>query len=175
MDARVIEIVRNYRARIMDKNIFFKPNIPDRKLNNVINSYAMGVRPSQALMLIDNTVFGNAKDGALLTPNALYAHNITEKPFRVELAGLSTVGFVEGMTSVLLVNDRRFLETNLPEKYNMRLIMEMLREIIEVFHPSNTDTTDPMEALKKLKDLFEAGILNATEYEEKKRKYLNMI
>ncbi len=174
MQDQVIEVVRKYRSRIMDNNIFFKPNIPDKKLNNVISSYAQGIRPSQGLVLIDNTVFGNAKDGALLTPTTLFAHNITENPYRVELAGIRTVGFVEGMTSVLLINDRRFLDTNLPEKYNMHLFVEMLREIVELFHPKSTGES-PLDALRKLKELLDAGILTQAEFDQKKQEYLKRL
>jgi hypothetical protein len=135
MAVDVQKFVSDYQSRIKDKNIYFYPDIPPKKLNNVFNSYALEARNENILILIDNTTFGNAKDGALFTDKKIYAKNIGASPQSYEYNMIKSVFFVEGMTSKLYINDIMFLETNFPEKYAMHLMTDMLREISKAFQP----------------------------------------
>ena len=49
-------------------------SIPPRKLDNAISTYAKSVDPDRALFLYDDTVFGSAKEGFLITDSAFYYH-----------------------------------------------------------------------------------------------------
>ncbi|WP_346796053.1 hypothetical protein R5M92_11325 [Halomonas sp. Bachu 37] len=55
--------------------VFVKPKIPAKKLLNAL-SYAPGVNPDEVLILVDDTVFGGAKDGFLVTREAIFCHEI---------------------------------------------------------------------------------------------------
>ncbi|MDR2461306.1 MAG: hypothetical protein LBE38_11120 [Deltaproteobacteria bacterium] len=60
------------------KNIekyYFKPNIPQKKLANAIGKYAQNADPNDVLLLFDDTTFGSADQGFLLTSNCLYIHD----------------------------------------------------------------------------------------------------
>lgn len=57
-------------------NLFFRDNIPEKKLTNAIAKYASNVDSSRVVFLYDDTVFGSAKDGFLITDSALYYHYI---------------------------------------------------------------------------------------------------
>ena len=87
MTEQVKQIVRDYSARIKDSHIFFQPDIPQKKLRNALISYAEGVQEQDVLVLVDNTVFGSAKDGALLTPTFFYVHNQMQQPKSIEIQG----------------------------------------------------------------------------------------
>ena len=137
MKDAIAQIVKSYSTRIMDKRIFFAPDIPEKKLTNALNSYAEGAQQEEPLVLIDNTTFGNAKDGALLTSTTLYTHNIVEHPQKIMLSDIERVSFKKGMNSVLRINDIKFLETNFPEKDAMQRFADMLGEIVGLYHPEN--------------------------------------
>jgi hypothetical protein len=49
--------------------------IPEKKLNNAMSSYAKDVEADEVLGLADNTVFGNAKQGLVLTSKGIVFQN----------------------------------------------------------------------------------------------------
>lgn len=62
-----------------ENNLYFKSKIPEKKLNNAIKKYASSVDPTRVIFLYDDTVFGSATDGFLITDSALYYHYIGTK------------------------------------------------------------------------------------------------
>ena len=59
-----------------NKNLYYGTDIPESKLRNAIGKYAEGVDEERALFLYDDTLFGSAKNGFLITDSALYYHNL---------------------------------------------------------------------------------------------------
>lgn len=61
--------------------LFRQGKISDKKLQNAIKEYAPAVTPERVCFLYDDTVFGSAKDGFLVTDSAFYfksgTHSIT--------------------------------------------------------------------------------------------------
>ena len=53
-------------------NIYVSPDIPPKKLDNAIASYARDVQPGYVLALHDQTVFGSAKEGILFLGDRMY-------------------------------------------------------------------------------------------------------
>ena len=95
--AQVRQIFTDKRFHLVGDNIYLAPEIPGKKFANALNTFAMGVNGNDALLLIDNTIFGSAKDGCLMTDEALYWHNMNG-PFRkLELSALSHVRFDAGV------------------------------------------------------------------------------
>lgn len=175
MEDQIRKIIKDYSAITIHNKFHFWPNIPRKKLDNVLKSYAAGVQPSQVLLLVDNTVFGSAKDGAVLTPHQIIAHNPMEDPVRISLKDIQRVSLAEGLVSNIHINDSRFLELSIPEKQPMMMLTEMLRKISDLFNAPPERITSPMEALKQLKELLDSGIISQEEYEVKRREYLNRI
>ncbi|MBU1879089.1 MAG: SHOCT domain-containing protein, partial [Chloroflexi bacterium] len=166
-------------AKIVDPNIFFQPNIPPKKLSGAQEVYAKDVRSEDILVLIDNTMRGNAKDGAVLTDTHFYAHSTMEKPVSIELGAIETVSFKEGWSSKLIINGIPFLDINFPKKEAMRLVTRMLEEIASVLHAPPVEapptTKSPAEALKELKALLDAGIITESEFQAKREKYISQL
>ncbi len=69
------EILAPYTDQLKSDKIYFAPDIPRRKAVNAIKSYAGGLSPHDILILIDNSVFGGAKSGMLITANKVYFHD----------------------------------------------------------------------------------------------------
>ncbi|WP_456478169.1 PH domain-containing protein [Geoglobus ahangari] len=64
------------------------------------------------------------------------------------------------------------------EEWEIRKPKELVTKSVQVATPVATSASaseDPIEQLKKLKELFDAGIITAEEYEEKKQKLLEKI
>lgn len=126
----VARLVATHGTAIRDDSIFFAPQIPEKKLAGALRSYAPGALPADALALVDNTVFGSAKNGALLTAYFLYAREALEQPKRVALAEIRTAHLAEGIwSSSLHINDSKFVDFVVPEKASLRGFVELLRAI----------------------------------------------
>jgi hypothetical protein len=178
----VREIVRRYGPTIIDQNIFIQPNIPTDRLRSALGAYAKDVRPETVLVLLDNTMRGNAKDGGMLTTTHLIAHNMMEKPASVAFNSMLSVGLQEGLTSKLLINGIPVLFINFPSKAAMRLFTQMLNIIITALRgdmtmakPAEAGVKTAVDALKELKDLLDAGIITEQEFKTKREKYLGQL
>jgi hypothetical protein len=157
---KVTDIVRGHSAQIRDGHIFFSPQIPLPKVRNAIRSFARGVAEQAVLVLVDNMIFTSGKQGGVLTEDAFYVRNASEKPHSVALADIHSVDFVEGIgTSYLRVNGVEFLQSNLPKKESMRRFAQMLRDASLALHPAETAKPAP-EALREIETLREEGLLN---------------
>ena len=77
-------------------NLFFMENIPRKKLNNAIKSYAQGFEAGETpVYLWDDTVFGSAKYGFLLTDRRIYQKNMFATPSSSELHGIVDFDLVQ--------------------------------------------------------------------------------
>lgn len=97
MSRNTEEVCAQYKTRIQDTNIFFGSNIPPKKLRGAITAYAPKANEDEVLALIDNTVFGSATDGALLTSSTIYAHNISDAARSFDHSKIMSVTFVEAI------------------------------------------------------------------------------
>jgi hypothetical protein len=88
MKSHIEEIVKKYSARIRDERVLFAPDIPAKKLNNALNDYARAAHGEHVLALIDNSFFGSAKDGVLLTTKHIYSNEWLSTTFSMELSAI---------------------------------------------------------------------------------------
>lgn len=69
--------LRENAKKISDDNVFVAPNIPEKKLNGAISSYASSVNPENVIAIFDSTFFGSAKEGILFTgERAIYKRSL---------------------------------------------------------------------------------------------------
>lgn len=122
-------ILEKHKARIKSDQVFFVPDIPSRKLQNAIRAYAPGIAEEDALVLVDNTAWGGARHGLLLTGDVFFICNSEEK-FRIGFDEIEKVAFNEAWpSSFLQVNHIRFAWDSALDKTVMYRIAQMLREI----------------------------------------------
>lgn len=69
MSLQFSEFYRDYNSSNLQNGdkLFFKPNIPPKKLANAIKAYAPHVKEEDVYILADETVFGKADNGMLIT------------------------------------------------------------------------------------------------------------
>ncbi len=83
---------REFNSTIKNhEKIYLKGSIPEKKLNAAIKAYAKNVKPHEVLLLYDDTVWGSAKEGMLLTVTHLYLHELSEKPKCLKISELSSL------------------------------------------------------------------------------------
>lgn len=82
------EIKRNARlmhfSGILDDHVYIAPNIPQSKLDGARRSYVPNyIDDDDILVLVDDTAFGGAGDGFVITSDAVYSHEIFMDPVAV--------------------------------------------------------------------------------------------
>ena len=125
-DDKILTIIKKYNFN--DEKIYFAPKIPDNKLKNAIAAYASSIRPNDVLALLDDTVWGGAKEGALLSREKIFFHELFSEPIAVNLSDIEDIA-TKGKR--LGINGKTvFRTTNVDEKYLLGFA-NMLREIAE--------------------------------------------
>ncbi|WOD11555.1 hypothetical protein RPW65_01345 [Pseudomonas sp. NyZ704] len=64
--------------KVISDKVYVRPHIPAKKLQSAINAYGNGVSPEEVIILVDDTAFGSAKDGILITDKSIYIKIFTE-------------------------------------------------------------------------------------------------
>ncbi|TKX28521.1 hypothetical protein CQA38_07545 [Campylobacter sp. MIT 12-5580] len=120
----------------MDK-IYIKPNIPQKKLINAINSYANGVNPDEIEILIDDNVFGSAKNGAVISNAELYVKASFEEATK---AKLSQIQFFEIKSSWagndLYINNKKVAEFVQASKKDLIETFRIINLYLKDYHKS---------------------------------------
>lgn len=83
------ECIKKNVTKLGDK-VFIAPNIPTKKLDNAIKSMAEDVNPDYVVAIVDDTLFGSAKDGLLFTGAKLYAHALGGKKIDLSLERITS-------------------------------------------------------------------------------------
>ena len=111
------------------ENLHMFPDLPGRKLANVLKSYAEGVSTDDILLLFDNTLLGSANDGFLMTEEAIYWHN-AQGPFKtLELTALDHVSCETSMlVQELYLNHSDCIKINRLKP--VETVTAMLKEIV---------------------------------------------
>jgi hypothetical protein len=78
----ILEILRATLPKHDD--LYYRGEIPSRKLNNVVKQYAIR-DPQDVLALYDDTIFGSADEGFVITGAKIYFKDITSGPVDVEI------------------------------------------------------------------------------------------
>ena len=94
---RIIQM--QFQTGNMPTELAVLANISPKKFKNAIKSYAFGfnLQVETAIALFDDTVFGSAKNGFLLTTTMLYFRNITESAKSIDLGSIMRFTIQEGL------------------------------------------------------------------------------
>lgn len=110
------------------QRIFIAPHIPANKMAGAIKSYGEGVRPQDVVALVDDTVFGGAKEGMLITESEIYFKAIFEPVSRLRL---DVVKEISAHGNVVHANDFQFAKLNIPEKRDVKALFKRIDSYIK--------------------------------------------
>lgn len=88
----VLQMTVNLAERLGLERVYVRPHIPQKKLQAALESYGANMREDEVLVLIDDTLFGGAKEGVLMGESKLALKMVFEAPrlfFWRHLEGLS--------------------------------------------------------------------------------------
>ena len=153
-DDKLKDIVANYREKISNKKIFFSDDIPVKKLNNAMSMYAKLEGNEHPLMLIDDSIFGSAKVGTVLTNKRLYSRNDDFKTYTINLSEIKSVNFEWAVTSWLLINGTKFIQFNGVKESTLQTLNVMIKDIINQFHLENEYNAKTAKTHKEKKEVL---------------------
>ncbi|WP_339180290.1 zinc ribbon domain-containing protein [Paenibacillus sp. FSL H8-0317] len=94
---QVVEEIKNTVLNIKNEGIrryLFLENENEKvnkKFKNALEAYAKLEFDEKPVVLFDNTAFGSAKDGFIITNRQIYIHNMFQKPFRININSIISV------------------------------------------------------------------------------------
>ncbi|MDI1269480.1 MAG: J domain-containing protein [Polaromonas sp.] len=128
---------------------YFAPNIPTKKLNGALQSYGVGLHPSEVLLVIDTTVFGGAKEGMLVTEQGLRVKELASSCSSIKW---QQVQQIEVNGSDFYINGRKFGDCTMADPDELvRLFfciqdyLDRLRAIKEASPENANPTSQPVE------------------------------
>ncbi|EMK3381309.1 hypothetical protein V8057_004264 [Vibrio vulnificus] len=129
--------------------VFVFPNIPHKKLLGAIGSYAGDVEPNEVVILIDDTVFGGAKEGVLVTNKAIYSKALFESPKKVHFK--ADLNISPGTKSRIMIDDREFFKASTVDHLAMLTVTSRISSIFKSddepaqVDNKGTQTVEPIE------------------------------
>jgi len=112
------------------KGIHVAPSIPDKKLNNAILSYAPDVDPDKVVLLHDDTVFGSAAEGLIVTEDGLYGKDLDGELKFNKFKKIKSVVIDKGLLyHTLLVNGKTFIDITQPDYAACLLLAEFIERV----------------------------------------------
>ncbi|HEY0047896.1 MAG TPA: TIR domain-containing protein [Pyrinomonadaceae bacterium] len=100
--------------------------IPENKSQNAIQAYAQDVRHEDILLLYDNTFFRSAKDGLLITADAVYWHNYMEDVGTARFSDITNVTYEDGVFSSEIYIDGRKIKLQTGDRTHSTRILASL-------------------------------------------------
>lgn len=196
------EILDSYRDDVGDM-VFIAPEIPADKLDGALSSYASGANRDAVLLLADDTFWGGAGDGVLVTVSKLF---FSTKFSDTKHIDLELINDIEAKGSDLYINGvKMFNATLIPEK-DLKVIAHFINDIADLVKnytigapeqeppqienatkqiehkeeapksPAESKQNDElMERMQKLQKLYDGGLISKEEYEAKRKEILDSI
>lgn len=89
-----INVFIKENIKTIGKDIYVTPDIPEKKLNNVIKAFKCEKFYTSILAIYDNTIFGSAKEGLVFTGEKMLHHEYGEFLY----SNINSVEYVEKIT-----------------------------------------------------------------------------
>ena len=109
------------------ERVFVAPNIPLKKLHGALDSYGRGLRPKDVVVLIDDTLFGGAGKGILITESRIRC----KAPFeRVDERLLGCMSDISTEGKYVYIHGERYAQLNMPDRHDIALLFRTVAKYL---------------------------------------------
>jgi hypothetical protein len=176
---------------------FITTQIPPKKSQNAMKTYAAAIHGEEILLfLYDNTTFGSAKDGFLLTDKGFYSKQI---PFENNFCALEVANFIrfeDGVLTpkIIIDTDAGYIEMDINNAkataQEHEALFMVLNDIFEILrNPDSIEEDDDDDDVEEntsksmddiahdiaiLNNLLYAGSITQEEFDAKKKQLLGL-
>lgn len=123
------------------------PHIPIKKLMGAISAYAPAIEPSDVLVLLDDTVFGGAREGMIVTRDGLYAKQKFEDPHHIPWRNIRAVE--PESNSRIRVNGDVFFKADIIHHFAMLALAGRLAHFTVSGRESSGDSAGPADVIAR--------------------------
>jgi|GEM_PF-3019923 len=112
------DLAKTWAAKLpKEKNpaLYYAPDIPGKKLEKAIKSYAQDLNPDQVFVLWDSTILGSGKKGFLITEEAFRYSEVMDKPWIVPYRSVENISLEKNENNIPWIRIKlpdRLIETN---------------------------------------------------------------
>jgi hypothetical protein len=124
-----------------ESNAYIYPNLPTKKINGACGSYAT-ISPNEVIVLLDDTLFGGAKNGLVLSEQILFAKGLDGKA----AIDIKFIKKIEAFDQAIYINDRKFAEFALIKEITLARLCDSVSYFINSI--SSENTSPPISAKK---------------------------
>lgn len=113
------------------ERVFVAPYIPRKKLQGALDSYGMGLRAQDVVALIDDTVFGGAREGILITETQI------RNKAKFEEEDTRLLGYLSDITAHgtrIRINGELFATLSIPNPDDLELLFEAVNAHLQEAH-----------------------------------------
>lgn len=163
------ELVRDLIPHAPQMGLYVAPEIPPDLLRNAVESVGGGTKPDAVLALFDNSIFGNARDGALLTGDGIIFRKSGQPVHMVRYEDITHVDKKKGFFSKALhldVNRGRATFTVTIDVSNNAEALDYLHRFLQetMLQTTPVGTTDWDAVQQALMALRRRGLLTHEDY-----------
>lgn len=112
------------------EKIFFKPNIPMKKLTNALNAYAPNIKAEDVYVLADDTFWGKADNGLLITNSEILVKEPFEDRKKISLMELQRVAFEGLLGGSFVVNHQKIISFTQLDKNDRNKLLDTLNAFL---------------------------------------------
>ena len=129
-----IKVLQQIPGLQFRKSIYFigENDKSDKKILSAINGYAKINENEIPLVCFDNTAFGGAKDGCLITTKGIYIHNMMEKSAFIQFSNINLIELKGFINKDVFINEYK-IDVNLMEKEDKENFVLLLNLFTEKF------------------------------------------
>lgn len=152
----VSDVFKNFKQIEISKNCYLHPNIPAKKLQNCLESYCFsGV---QVDFLLDDTVWGSAKDRMAISNGLLYYKQIGEGPKSLNLSTVNKFTYEKRMLGniELFIDDMPLLTVTGFDKAYHQILVDMLNACVDEAQRLSAEQAEPKSQPKAKKEPVKA-------------------
>ncbi|WP_312366906.1 J domain-containing protein [Stenotrophomonas sp.] len=113
------------------ERVFVVPHIPRKKLQGALDSYGEGLRAQDVLVLIDDTVFGGAREGVLITEAQIRGKAKFEA---VDTRLLGCLTQITAHGAHVRIHGEPFISLSIPNPDDLCLLFEAVSEHLKQTH-----------------------------------------
>eukprot|EP00831_Metopus_contortus_P018442 TRINITY_DN1786_c0_g1_i1.p1 TRINITY_DN1786_c0_g1~~TRINITY_DN1786_c0_g1_i1.p1 ORF type:complete len:323 (-),score=47.12 TRINITY_DN1786_c0_g1_i1:2631-3551(-) len=124
---------------VVGKRVYVTPNIPEQKLMNAVNSYGQGIAPESVWILVDDTVFGGARQGIMITEDTIYCKELNCNPKKYRLYETKEVSYEK---KSFYVDFRKIYKPVVAEAPDIIRVIEFVKGMLESRHQTNTNSAE---------------------------------
>lgn len=126
-------IIDKYSFQMKSSSAYCSPNIPIDKAMNAISSYANSISVEDIVFLFDDTVFGSAKYGFLVTLDRFFSREFTEKPKTINLKVIDNISNSSGVINkTIIINGAKIFTSSSIDKETMTAVTNMIKDLIKL-------------------------------------------